>query len=63
MWITADGGRSFRKCGEYVLVDDDGKKTNVRDPYHVDSGRQLTVVDDKGEIYDVDNFGEATKRE
>lgn len=62
-WVTADGGRSFRKCGAYVLEDEDGKKTNVRDPYDTDSGRPLTVVDDKGEIYDVDNFGEATKRE
>lgn len=67
VWVTDDGGRSFRKRDTYVYTDDEGKDVYLRDKSvggqaQYTSGRASMLEDKKGQLYDTSNWGEVEKR-
>ncbi len=62
VWVTNDGGESFRKRDAYVYKDENNKDKVLYNRYGTTGGKPLTLEDDKGNIYDSDLWGNIKKR-
>ena len=57
VWVTNDGGQSFRKRDLYVYEDPNGKREYMRDPYGAGSGTPTQLVDKSGTEYSYERHG------
>ncbi len=48
VWVTEDGGKSFRKRDLYVYDNPNGKKEYLRDPYGTTGGKSSTLIRSDG---------------
>ncbi len=62
VWVTNDGGESFRKRDAYVYKDENNKDKVLYNRYGTTGGKPLTLEGDKGDIYDSDLWGNIKKR-